>query len=330
MNKQDLTGFTASDLQPLDGQKMLLCMSIQSSEFNQWLEGNAQHLLRLMQENGALLIRPLPINGSKKLERVLSTIFAEPMLEYNFRSTPRTKMRGKIYTSSEYHLDETIPLHNENAYCNEWAMKIAFYCAKPSETGGATPIADSHKVYQGIDQAVKDKFEQKGLLYVRNYGDIDLTWTDVFQTDNKDEVSAYCEKNGIDYQWHGKNELRTRQVTKAAYAHPITGDNIWFNQAHLFHISNLEEQTRLGLLETFDKDNLPRNVYYGDGEEIEVEALEHIRQVYKDNQVVFDWQTGDLMLLDNMRFAHGRLPFGGTRRVLVGMAGPTGAAQMQQ
>ncbi|TLZ54349.1 MAG: TauD/TfdA family dioxygenase, partial [Gammaproteobacteria bacterium] len=32
------------------------------------------------------------------------------------------------------------------------------------------------------------------------------------------------------------------------------------------------------------------------------------------------WQAGDLMLVDNLRTAHGREPFEGSRQVLVAMA----------
>jgi alpha-ketoglutarate-dependent taurine dioxygenase len=68
------------------------------------------------------------------------------------------------------------------------------------------------------------------------------------------------------------------------------------------------------------EDNLPRNTYYGDGSPIEPEALQLIRDLYEQNKIVFKWQKNDLMLLDNMLYTHGRTPFTGDRKVLVGMA----------
>jgi len=50
--------------------------------------------------------------------------------------------------------------------------------------------------------------------------------------------------------------------------------------------------------------------------------LDEISRVYENNAVVFSWQAGDVMLLDNMLAAHGRRPFVGKRRVVVGMAEP--------
>lgn len=317
---RELSEFQVGDLEELGGEKILLAVNIDANGVNSWLADNADHVKRLFKSNGALLIRGLPIQGSKKLERVLTTFFDNSLLEYNYRSTPRTKMRGRIYTSSEYHPEETIGLHNENAYSNDWAMKIAFYCVKPSEQGGATPIADSRKIYDSIPSEIRDKFEQKKLMYVRNYGDIDLSWTEVFQTDDKAVVEEYCQNNHIEFEWKGENGLRTRQKANATYVHPLTGENVWFNQAHLFHISSLKPENRESMENTFKKEDLPRNVYYADGEEIECDDLAVIRNIYLKNKIIFDWHEGDLLLLDNMLYAHGREPYEGNRRVLVGMS----------
>ncbi|OBP13526.1 hypothetical protein A5320_18200 [Rheinheimera sp. SA_1] len=315
-------GFNVADLAEVGGLRMMLPVEIDPEQLDEWLNDNADHARQLLEQNGALLIRQLPAHGSKKLEKVMSKLFDDSLLEYNFRSTPRTKMRGRIYTSSEYHADETILLHNENAYCNEWAMKIGFYCVKASEVGGATPIGDSRKIYRDIPADIRDRFERKGLLYVRNYGDIDLPWTEVFQTTDRSEVEQYCHNSDIEFQWIGQNGLRTKQRAGVSYLHPRSGEAVWFNQAHLFHISSMPEQHRHSLLDTFKTEDLPRNVYFADGEEIDDQSLDIIRQVYRRHEVAFQWQDGDLLLLDNMLFAHGRHPFSGNRRILVGMATP--------
>ena len=67
------------------------------------------------------------------------------MLDYSYRSTPRTLVNGKIYTSTEYPAEQFIPLHNEMSYARDWAMKIWFYCIKPAAKDGETPIADSRR-----------------------------------------------------------------------------------------------------------------------------------------------------------------------------------------
>ena len=89
-----------------------------------------------------------------------------------------------------------------------------------------------------------------------------------------------------------------------------------------FHVSNLEPTIRETLLSIVGEQDLPRNVYYGDGQAIADEELSHIREVLNNCQVNFPWQAGDIMMLDNMLSAHGRSPFKGERKVIVAMAEP--------
>ncbi|NEQ80728.1 MAG: TauD/TfdA family dioxygenase, partial [Moorea sp. SIO2I5] len=219
--------------------------------------------------------------------------------------------------------NQFIPLHNENAYSLSWPMKIWFFCVEAAEQGGETPIADSKKIFQRIDPKIKEQFLQKKVMYVRNYRPgLDLQWENVFQTNQKSEVETYCRKAGIEFEWKDGNHLRTRQVCQAVAAHPKTGETLWFNQAHLFHVSSLEPEVREFLLSNFEESDLPRNAYYGDGSPIEVSVLEEIREIYQQEAVKFTWQKGDILMLDNMLTAHGRMPFTGSRKVVVGMAEP--------
>src|SRR5262245_39000635 len=95
---------------------------------------------------------------------------------------------------------------------------------------------------------------------------------------------------------------------------------VWFNQAHLFHISSLPEAVRESFHEEFSEEDLPRNAYHADGSPIDVSMLDEIRHVYEQEAVRFAWKEGDILVLDNMMTAHGRAPFAGPRKVLVGMS----------
>jgi alpha-ketoglutarate-dependent taurine dioxygenase len=178
-------------------------------------------------------------------------------------------------------------------------------------------------VYERIDPEMRERFAAKQVMYVRNYGSgIDLPWQTVFQTNDRTEVEAYCRTAQIDWQWGERDRLKTRQVRQAVAQHPQTGEMVWFNQAHLFHITNLPLDVRQSLLETFGEEGLPRQAYYGDGTAIEAEALAEVRKAYEHEAIEFDWEAGDLLLLDNMLVAHSRRPYTGSRSVLVGMAEP--------
>ena len=147
-----------------------------------------------------------------------------------------------------------------------------------------------------------------------------MSWQEVFQVDDPKKVASFCEQNGIEYSWQQNKVLQTQQICQASLVHPKTGTKVWFNQAHLFHISALDNKNMLSLINEVGMKNLPRNAFYGDGSEIEIVALEHIRDCYEKEKISFLWQEGDLMMLDNILFAHGREPYKGNRKVVVAMA----------
>lgn len=291
-----------------------------------WAASNRDAIASWLLQHGGLLFRNFNIREVVQFEQFIQTL-SGTLLDYSYRSTPRSKVSGKIYTSTEYPANQSIPLHNEMAYSLSWPMKIWFCCLKSAQQGGETPIVDSRKVFQRIDSKIKDKFIQKKVMYVRNYSDnLDLSWENVFQTKNKLEVEAYCRSAGIEFEWkEGDKHLRTRQVCQAVATHPKTGETVWFNQAHLFHVSSLNPEVRQTLLSTIKEEDLPRNVYYGDGSPIEDSLLDEIREIYQQEAVAFPWQEGDVLMLDNMLTAHGRKPFMGSRKVVVGMAEPFSA-----
>src|SRR6185503_19129691 len=141
-----------------------------------------------------------------------------------------------------------------------------------------------------------------------------------FETTDKSVVEGLCREAGIDFEWKNNNKLMTRQVAQSIAAHPKTKEMVWFNQAHLFHISNAHAEIRKKLLEEFKEEDLPRNAYYGDGSQIETSVLDEIRGVYQQEAISFEWKSGDILMLDNMLASHGRAPFQGQRKILVAMA----------
>ncbi|MDI9888929.1 TauD/TfdA family dioxygenase, partial [Streptomyces sp. HNM0645] len=67
---------------------------------------------------------------------------------------------------------------------------------------------------------------------------------------------------------------------------------------------------------------LPFNTRYGNGDPVGEDVVQTLNEVYEAHTAREPWQTGDLMLVDNIRTAHSREPYEGPREILVGMADP--------
>ncbi|HEY0067748.1 MAG TPA: class II aldolase/adducin family protein [Flavisolibacter sp.] len=290
-------------------------------ELEKWIGANKELVDKTFREDRIILFRGFkPLAKKSLFSEVVRQLSGSELLEYTEPSTPRTQLEEKIYSSTEFPEEQFIVQHNEHSYSNHWPLKVFFYCETPAAQGGQTPVCDSRAVYRLLRPETVRKFEENGVLYVRNFSEeMDISWQQFFQTEDKDRVRAYCQEKNIRPEWKDNGELRTSQPAQSSFVHPELGEKVWFNQAHLFHYTNLNREVYEFLLENYGEENLPRNAYYGNGNAIEDETLEEIRAAYDKAMLAFDWQEGDLIMIDNMLYSHGRTPFKGKRSILVAM-----------
>lgn len=282
-----------------------------------FVERHRPAVTALLAAEGRVLFRGFALGDPAGFRRAMAAV-SDRFVDYVYGSTPRTPVSGDVYTSTEYPAEQSIPLHNEMAYSRRWPLRIWFACLRPAAQGGETPLAESARVLAALDPALVRLFEERKVRYTRRYGPgLDLSWQRTFGTDDPGEVDRACRSRDIDAAWLPDGTLVTTQVCAAVAHYPASGERLWFNQAHLFHRSSLGADLA-ALLERHGG-GLPRDATFGDGAPIPDTVLDEIRAAYGANEQRFGWQAGDALLLDNMRWAHGRRPFGGQRRVLVGM-----------
>ncbi|MEV6742472.1 TauD/TfdA family dioxygenase [Streptomyces sp. NPDC051104] len=291
----------------------------ESAEIAEFFDGEVEEALT---RYGALLFRGFGIADDEEFSALVSSL-AQQELQYQERSTKRSRKAGNVYTSTEYPAAKTIASHSENSFQLTVPGKILFFAKRPAETGGETPIACNRRILERLDPNALHELRSRGVRYVRNFdGGFDLSWQEAFQTDDRAEVEAYCRRNAIDFIWVAKDHLRTEQQRPATRRHPRTGVEVWFNQLHLFHSSNLDAAMRQALLNSLGVEGLPRNALFGDGTELSDDLVEHVRAAITASEVAFPWQQGDVLIGDNMLISHGRRPFTGAREIRVALIDP--------
>ena len=287
----------------------------------EWAKNNQIFIEAELHKHGALLFRDFSVSSPVEFEQFALALCPDLFGE-NGEHVPADVGSGNLYTPVFYAPEKKLLWHHENSFNDTWPTNIWFFCAQPADKGGETPIVDSRKVFQNIDPRIREQFMQKGIMYIRNYGEgLGLSWQTVFRTEKKEEVERYCQKAAIDFEWKEGDRLKTRLVRPAVLKHPQTRDWVWWNQATHWHPACLDKEVRASLLALFSEQDLPRNCCYGDGSLIEGAVMNAICEAYQEAEVSFPWKQGDILMLDNMLTAHARNPYEGQRKVYVSMGG---------
>ena len=296
---------------------LLIEPAVDGVELAEWTASNRDQVDAYFDKHGAILFRGFAIDGATGFERIAGSIASNLFSEYG--DLPQEGTSERIYHSTPYPADKTILFHNESSHLPSWPLRQFFFCVIPSQDRGTTPLLDCRLVAERLDPELLEEFERKGLMYVRNFSPgLDVPWQEFFKTEDRAEVERMCADEGMACEWKG-DSLRIKQVSPAVVNHPRTGERLFFNQIQLHHVACLDPETRESLGALFSEEDMPRNVYFGDGSVIPDEVVEQISALYEELCVEFPWQAGDLIAVDNMIVAHARRPYSGERKILVAM-----------
>ncbi|MGW3359331.1 TauD/TfdA family dioxygenase [Streptomyces bungoensis] len=287
-----------------------------------WAAAHRESLRAQVTEHGALLVRGLDLRETSPAGAVFTRIAGELMPERE-AFAPREAYGPGLYGSTPWPANQPMCMHHELSYALEVPGLLLFACLTAPGEGGATAVADAEQVLQALPAAMVERFEREGWLLTRTYNDeIGASLAESFGTDDRAAIEAYCRSHGIDFTWLADGSLRTEQRRSAVVRHPVTGRRCWFNQIAFLNEWTLDPEVRAYLVDVYGEEGLPFNTRYGDGSPIGEEVVQLLNSTYEEHTRREPWQAGDLMLVDNIRTAHSREPFGGERHILVGMAEP--------
>lgn len=298
--------------------------------------GRAQLRARLL-EHGGVLFRGCPLESAQDFSDAIDALGTGTAVNYIGGDSPRTKITGAVYSSTEAPSAVKIPLHNELSFVKSFPRHIFFFCELAPTAHGETILGDARRVLRTLDPGVRARFIEKQIKYVSAYHGksvvMDLVnslqpshkpWRDVFETTQPDEVERLCREHDFEFEWHdaSKNWIRISQTRPATMTHPETGEQVWFSQPHLYDFNpRLLGAWRFVAAKLFYARPHTRmhEVFHGDGSPVARADLYHLMDTLDANTIAFPWQRGDMLALDNVLSMHGRATFDGPRRILAAM-----------
>lgn len=242
--------------------------------------------------------------------------------------------------------------HHEMAYLNTSVQQVAFCASAAVDDGttrGAMFVADSMKA---TEEVLATPFGQKlkdlGICYVRCLTDKDAYkdkpkgwngldevgvynhWQRSFGTDDPAEVEKAAKEKGLQIDWGPNRYLRTKFYTDVYEYVPhldkntiyasVADDSIWHDTwPGVMELPSMESPSECTMHER------PLKITFGDDSEFTREELQQFIQIYDNHGLPLNWKVGDVAIIDNWRWLHGRPEYHlkeGEERVLGVLLGP--------
>jgi alpha-ketoglutarate-dependent taurine dioxygenase len=306
----------------LTESKHLIVQAEANGDAPSWAAEHRDALRAVLALHGSVRVRGLELRDAAEAGAVFRQLATGLMTETE-AFAPRQRFAADVYSSSTWPPNQPMCMHHELSYTLEFPGLMLFACLREPSEGGATAVADSPTVLDALPTELVARFEEQGWLLVRNYNDeIGASVAEAFGTDDRGAVESYCRANAIEFEWQPDGGLRTWQRRSAVVRHPATGQRCWFNQIAFLNAWTMAPDVREFLVELYGLEGLPFDTRFGNDDPIGEDVVRLINEVYDANTVREPWLAGDLMLVDNVRTAHGREPFVGPRDVIVAMGDP--------
>ncbi|GGL82257.1 protein AmbC [Streptomyces fumigatiscleroticus] len=288
-----------------------------------WAAEHRDALRAVVAEHGRVLVRGLGLTEPSVTVSVLRHLAGDRLMSDREPFAPRRVYADGVYSASKWPPNQQMCMHHEMSYSLEFPGLLLYACLEAPASGGATVVADSPSVLRTLPAELTERLEREGWLLTRTYNDeIGASVAEAFGTDDRAAVERYCRGQDIEFAWQPDGSLRTRQHRSAVVRHPADGTRCWFNQIAFLNEWTMEPEVREYLVDVYGADGLPFNTRFGNGDPVGEDVVRTINEAYAAHTLREPWQSGDLLLVDNIRTAHGREPFEGPREVLAALGEP--------
>jgi hypothetical protein len=297
------------------------------SALRDWAEHARVPVSERLRTDGVCWLRGTGVDVPDLAARLLEHLGADLMADVFF-STPRAPVADGTYTATLFPARESIPAHSEMSYLQRYPRLLCFHALRCPTSGGQTTLVDLGALSRDLGELTA-RFLERGVRYTRVFRDgLDIPLHTAFGTSDPQQIESIAADQGMTLIHPSDATARLTFHSRGALHGP--DGPLWFNQVHLFHPARLPDRIRSSLSALVGEQGMPRQAFYGDGGAIKDETVRAIITAFERRTVEIAWQPGDLVVLDNQRFAHGRRPYEGERTVHVAMGMPCAADAFEE
>ena len=272
----------------------------------------ARRMNRVFGEIGLVYLVNTGLTGLQAMRRFAKLVIDREM-PYKGGANPRDLLQPNVYEVGAP-LQAWLHYHHEMAYIGHSPRMLGFLCHRAIPGRGFTFVADNLQATDAIlETDLGRKLRELGICYHRNLTDREAFagapqigvynhWQKSMMTNDPDEAEAIARSRGLETEWGPNRLLKTRYYISAFEYFPqldrnvlyssIADDGMWFDAwPNVMHLPY---------------DERPLKLTFGDGSELSREEKQTFVDVYDRFGIPIEWSVGDIAIVCNYRFAHGR------------------------
>ena len=282
-------------------------------------------LLHLVNLHGAVLLRGWGKSSNIDFSNITHALEKDNNFNMSCSAGPRIEVAPRVFTANEAPPEDKIPFHHEMAQCDNPPAFVLFFCNTPSSSGGNTPLVSSYQACKFLRDHYPDTAEKlvsKGVQYIRVLpkntdptNALGKSWKDTYMTSDKLEVEQIMNKQGQLFSWHGNDFLKTISKKMSTIIPHYNGGEVFFAAA--------ETTFKLGK-KKIDVSCPSKAICFGDGSELDdntVNALLKLGKFMENTSTTWQWESGDVLIIDNATVMHARNDFIPPRKILASLIG---------
>ena len=272
----------------------------------------AQAMNRMFDDVGLVWLRNTGLTRLQDMRR-FAKLVVEDEMRYEGGANPRDDLEANVYEVGAP-LTAWLHYHHEMAYVSHSTRMLAFLGHKALAGRGATFVSDNLQATEAIlVTEFGQKLKELGLCYHRNLTDREYYadrepigvynhWQKSMLTDDPDEAVRTAESRGLDVEWGPDRLLKTRYYVSAFEYFPmldrnvlyssVADDGMWFDSWPNVMQVPFDER--------------PLALTFGDGTRMTRAEKQLFVDIYDRFGMPVDWAVGDVVIVCNYRFAHGR------------------------